>query len=144
LSVWVAITIVITCIDLAIFILFAVDFGNIVERSRTVPMSEPNITWLAAQNVAGIMMTIALRGYLLWFINLVLAIYFSANIFLVYQYNKNRQLEQRNGFTNPVFVKGNRPTSEDMQRGRGPIDAFDEQYIFNLSFKSMTLDNNIF
>lgn len=98
ISTWITITLAIVFIDLAIFILFAIDYGNLVKRSESVaiPTGETatlgaqDLTWLSAQNSAGIMMTIALRGYFLWVLNLALPIYFFVESFRIYAYNRKQ------------------------------------------------------
>lgn len=78
-------------IDLAIFILFAIDYDTIFSHSFTVDFDFADPTsaiLITAQNSAGMMMSVALRGYILWLINLVLAVYLFTQTFKIYDYNK--------------------------------------------------------
>lgn len=117
LSTWIVITLAITFIDLAIFILFTIDYANLVERSRNVelPMSgnipAASTTWLSAQNSAGIMMTISLRGYFLWVVNLILAVYFFLETFSIYNFNR-RKVTSVNECRNICFIKSPMDFSE--------------------------------
>jgi hypothetical protein len=84
---------------------------------------------LSAQNVAGIMYSVALRGYALWLINLALSLYLFTQTFKIYDYVKlegNAPIATaQRGHVNNAFK------SEDIQQHsifkNQPIKAYDIQ-----------------
>lgn len=88
---WILITIVVSMIDLVLFILFALDYDTVFSHSFGIPLDftdSTNAVLITAQNTAGMMMSVALRGYVLWLINLALAVYLFTQTFKIYDYNK--------------------------------------------------------
>lgn len=78
-------------IDLVLFILFALDYDTIFSHSFGISLDfaiPSNVVLITAQNSAGMMMSVALRGYVLWLINLALAVYLFTQTFKIYDYNK--------------------------------------------------------
>lgn len=128
---WILITIVISMIDLVLFILFALDYDTIFSHSFGISLefADPtNAVLITAQNSAGMMMSVALRGYILWLINLALAVYLFTQTFKIYDYNKLK--EQRGiaptgsgGQVNNAFVH-NEIASHSIFKNQ-PIQAFE-------------------
>lgn len=82
-------------IDLVLFILFIIDYNTIMQASWLVSLNlQPSTqsVLITAQNTAGMMASIALRGYVLWFINLALTIFLFTQTFRVYDYNRTREV----------------------------------------------------
>lgn len=64
---------------------------------------------VTAQNTSGMLASIALRGYLLWIINLSLTVYLFTQTFRVYDHNRmnvNKTGQDNNGFTRNDDIKG--------------------------------------
>lgn len=89
-----------------------------------------NSVIITAQNTAGIMASVALRGYLMWLINLCLVIFLLTQTFKVYDYNKiqARQDDDRsNGRVNRGFDRSNDDFKDhSIFRHEPPIQAFNE------------------
>lgn len=64
-----------------------------------VGTSQPQYLIVAAKTAAGIMMSVALRGYTIWLINIVLCIYFFTQTFKISDYNRIKA-----AISNPAFV----------------------------------------
>lgn len=93
-------------IDLVLFVLFIVDYNTIMQRAYTLGLNFAPVTnsvLITAQNTAGIMASIALRGYILWFINLILSIYLFTQTFKVYDYNHTTEAVNKTGQSNAGF-----------------------------------------
>lgn len=93
-------------IDLVLFVLFIVDYNTIMQRAYTTSLNFSPVTnsvLIAAQNTAGMMASLAMRGYLLWFINLVLTIYLFTQTFKIFDYNHTTEAVNKNGQTNGAF-----------------------------------------
>ena len=120
-------------IDLVLFILFALDYDTIFSHSFGIPLDfadSTNAVLITAQNTAGMLMSVALRGYVLWLINLALAVYLFTQTFKIYDYNKLS--EQRGivtgststvGQVNNAFVH-NELASHSIFKNQ-PIQAFE-------------------
>lgn len=93
-------------IDLVLFVLFIVDYNTIMQRAYNAPLNFATVTntvLITAQNTAGMLASIALRGYILWFINLVLTIYLFTQTFRIYDYNHTTEAVNKTGQTNDAF-----------------------------------------
>ena len=91
LYVWITLTLAITMMDLALFILFTLDYDTVLKHSLTISLNFAAITQavlITAQNASGMMMSIALRGYILWIINFCLAIYLFTQTFKISDHNR--------------------------------------------------------
>lgn len=91
LYIWIALTLIITMMDLALFILFTLDYDTILKHSLTISLNFAAISQavlITAQNASGMMMSIALRGYILWIINFCLAIYLFFQTFKISDHNR--------------------------------------------------------
>lgn len=115
LYIWILITFVICMVDLTLFIFFILDYNTIMQHSYTISLNfvpPTNSMLVTAQNTAGMMASLALRGYLLWFINLILTIYLFTQTFRVYDYNRMNQVGNNNtgqvnkGFSNNDELQG--------------------------------------
>lgn len=144
---WIAITLAVSVIDLALGILFGVDYDRVmvcissdtkhnycfkfnlcsIQRSQIPgfaapvdpPVGEPigvspTFLLLAAQSGIGMLFSIVLRGYLLWILNVVLAIYFFTQTLRISDYN--RLTPKTVGVSNPGYV--------DDARRNHPIEAY--------------------
>jgi hypothetical protein len=145
LYVWCLITFVIAIVDLVLFILFVIDYETILSHSLSASLNFAVATssiLLSAQNAAGIMYSVALRGYALWLINLVLSLYLFTQTFKVYDYNKLASsgggIAATSGHVNSGFK------SDDIQQHsifkNQPIKAYDIQQLSeNLIFLKLLL-----
>ncbi|KAL7048885.1 hypothetical protein ACKWTF_003514 [Chironomus riparius] len=91
LYIWVLITFVISMIDLVLFIFFVLDYETLLSHSFSQSLNFAPVTssvLLSAQVSAGIMFSVALRGYLLWAINLGVCLFLFTQTFKIYDYNK--------------------------------------------------------
>lgn len=61
--------------------------------------SQPHYLIVSAKTAAGIMMSIALRGYTIWIMNIVLCIYFFTQTFKISDYNRIKA-----SIANPMLV----------------------------------------
>ncbi|XP_055612237.1 uncharacterized protein LOC129758686 [Uranotaenia lowii] len=119
LYIWIAFTVTISILDLALGIQFAVDYDTIIRAQFLVPY--PAVTGAdqvltVASTVSGIMLVMAFRGWIFWIFNVGLAVYMFTQTFKIYDYN---QLRRKNGMTNGGFVGDNSGTR------RQHIDAYD-------------------
>lgn len=132
---WVFITITISVIDLVLFILFVIDYDTIFTHSFDVELefSQPSSSILiTAQNSAGMMMSVALRGYVLWLINIALAVYLFTQTFKIYDYVKlsaNDRLPT-GGQVNQAFSLYE-AHNQSMYKNQ-PINAFEPRYTYLL------------
>lgn len=127
---WVFITLVVSVIDLVLFILFALDYDTIFSHSFSIDLDfspSSSSVLITAQNSAGIMMSLALRGYVLWLINLLLALYLFTQTFKVYDYNKlvksGRVVQTSSGQVNNAFSL-NEAFNQSVYKNQ-PIQAFE-------------------
>lgn len=125
LYIWILLTFVISMIDLVLFILFIIDYDTIMQASWLVSLNlQPSTqsVLITAQNTAGMMASIALRGFFLWFVNLALTVFLFTQTFRVYDYNRTKQFNNV-GQVNKSF------NSDDELQGHSifknqPIQAF--------------------
>lgn len=117
LYIWIVIVVVLSLMDLAFGILFALDYNDIMFLAHQIPTTEfitGQFALISAQTASGAMMTIAFRGFVLWLINVSLAIYLFAQTFNIFDYNKFQPVETL-GATNRAFVNDEKSH---------PIDAY--------------------
>lgn len=91
LYIWVLITFIVSMIDLVMFIFFVLDYETILSHSFSQTLNFAPTTssvLLSAQVSAGIMFSVALRGYLLWVINMGICLFLFTQTFKIYDYNK--------------------------------------------------------
>lgn len=127
---WIAITLAVAIIDLALGILFGLDYDRIMARSYVEPLltvgavDSPPFLLAAAQAGVGMLFTIVLRGYIIWIINVALAIYFFTQTLEISDYNRltTKPLASANngGASNRGFV--DEPSSRAQQQH--PIEAY--------------------
>lgn len=97
--IWILITFVISVVDLVLFIFFILDYNTIMQHSYTQSLNFATSTQsilVTAQNTAGMLASLALRGYLLWLINVSLTIYLFTQTFRVFDYNRMSQIQNTN------------------------------------------------
>lgn len=129
---WVLITITVSIIDLVLFILFVIDYDTIFSHSFDVELAFSQSTssvLITAQNSAGMMMSVALRGYVLWLINLMLAVYLFTQTFKVYDYIKlssSGRFHTTGGQVNQAFSL-NEAHNHSVYKNQ-PIQAFEPRY----------------
>lgn len=132
LYLWIFITFVISMVDLALFILFILDYDTIMQRSYGVDLNYATSTYsilVTAQNTAGMLASLALRGYLLWFINLLLTIYLFTQTFRVSDFNRMNQIRNNNdnvGQVNKAFSNNEELQGHSIYKNP-PIRAYEEQ-----------------
>ncbi|KAG4066319.1 hypothetical protein HA402_000543 [Bradysia odoriphaga] len=117
LYIWIFLTVGLSLMDLAFGILFALDYNDLMHLAHQIPTAEFTTTefvLIAAQTASGAMMTMAFRGFILWIINVALAIYLFAQTFNIFDYNKFQPTEPI-GTTNRAFVNDEKTH---------PIDAY--------------------
>lgn len=74
-------------------------------EAHNVPINEngdtaqPHYLIVSAKTAAGVMMSVSLRGYTVWLINIVLCIYFFTQTFKISDYNRIKA-----AITSPMFV----------------------------------------
>ncbi|XP_035788293.1 uncharacterized protein LOC118464772 [Anopheles albimanus] len=128
LYIWIILTLIISVLDLALGILFAIDYDTLVRALFEYTIINPAIVptsqvyqqmfvLSSAVHVAGIMMVMAFRGWIFWIVNVTLAIYMFTQTFKIYDYNQMRR--KTNGATNGGYM----PESDGPRRA--PIDAYD-------------------
>jgi hypothetical protein len=124
---WAFITFAISMVDMVMFILFIIDYETIVTHSFNISLNfspVTNIVLLTGQNTAGMMASLSMKGYLLWFVNLCMTIYLFTQTFKVYDYNRTK-LRTTNGQVNDAY------TNDELQGHsifkNQPIQAFDTQ-----------------
>lgn len=123
---WIFITFVICIIDLLLFIYFIIDYYNIMQESYNVSLNfavSTSSILLSAQNTSGMLASLALRGYLLWLINLTLVIYFFTQTFKVYDYNKTSGIS-KSGQMNKGFKSDNELRGHSIFNNQ-PIHAYE-------------------
>lgn len=115
LYIWIFITVSISLMDLAFGILFALDYNDLMFLAHQTPTTDVagQFVLISAQTASGTMMTIAFRGFVLWIINVALAVYLFAQTFNIFDYNKFQPTEPI-GTTNRAFIKDE----------NHPIDAY--------------------
>lgn len=92
-----------------------------------------NSVIITAQNTAGIMASVALRGYLMWLINLCLVIFLMTQTFKIYDYNKIQAHDEdrSNGRVNRGFDRSNDDFKDhSIFRNEPPIQAFNETSVY--------------
>ncbi|KFB51484.1 AGAP006547-PA-like protein [Anopheles sinensis] len=119
--IWIIITMIISVLDLALGILFAIDYDTLVHVLYEYPFGPgpllaPVQVLATAVHVAGIMMVMAFRGWIFWIVNVSLAIFMFTQTFKIYDYNQMRR--KTNGASNGGYV----PEGDGMRRA--PIDAY--------------------
>lgn len=117
LYVWIFITVGLSLMDLAFGILFGLDYNDLMHLAHQIPTTEFNTSQfvlIAAQTASGAMMTMAFRGFILWIINVALAVYLFSQTFSIFDYNKFQPAEPI-GTTNRAFVNDEKSH---------PIDAY--------------------
>lgn len=103
---WIFITFSVSMIDLVLFVLFIVDYNTIMQQAYTLGLNFSPVTnsvLITAQNTAGTMASIALRGYILWFFNVVLSIYLFTQTFRIYDFNQTTEAVNKTGQSNVGF-----------------------------------------
>uniref|UniRef100_A0A182K925 Uncharacterized protein n=1 Tax=Anopheles christyi TaxID=43041 RepID=A0A182K925_9DIPT len=126
LYIWIIITMIISVLDLALGILFAIDYDTVVHALFEYPFDMgqllPAVQVLAtAVHVSGIMMVMAFRGWIFWVVNVSLAIFMFTQTFKIYDYNQMRRKQKSNGGGR---ANGGYVTEGDTMQ-RPPIDAYD-------------------
>lgn len=120
-----------------LFVLFILDYIDVMQLSyqRELDFAASNLAVLiTAQNTAGIMASVALRGYLLWLINIFLVVFLFGKTFYVYDYNKIKPhgsgevvKQQQFGQINPAFAAAkNDELSGHSIFHNQPIQAFND------------------
>lgn len=82
---WTFVTLVISGLDLAFGVLFGLDYDTIHDRSYAEPWNGNHLL-LTAQSTSLLMMTVALKGFVLWLLNFILSfvLILEANKMIVY------------------------------------------------------------
>lgn len=130
LLIWVLITITITIIDLVLFIMFIMDYDTILAYSfgvsldGTVPSTMSIL--ITAQNTAGMMASLAMRGYVLWIINLSFAIFLFTQTFKIYDHNEKNKID-KNGQVNNAFKNDTEELQGHSIYNNRPISAFETE-----------------
>lgn len=131
-------------VDLALFIFFIIDYDTIVQHSFNISLNfvpSTNSILVTAQNTAGMLASLALRGYLLWFINLSLTIYLFTQTFKVYDHNRTSQIGNNittiNGEVNKAFSNNEELQGHSIYKNT-PIKAFENtQWVLATSIASI-------
>lgn len=76
---------------------------------------QPQYLIVAARTAAGVMMSVALRGYTIWLINIVLCIYFFTQTFKISDYNRIKA-----AISNPIFVSPDGTMRKKMPHQNSP------------------------
>lgn len=114
-------------VDLVLFVLFIIDYNTILQHSFNFSLNfgtSVHSILIVAQNTAGMMASVALRGYLLWLINLVLTVYLFTQTFRVYDYNRMKEISRPAGQVNIGFKSDDELKAHSMLTNP-PIDAFE-------------------
>lgn len=129
--IWAFITFAICMVDMVLFILFIIDYETVITRSFNVSLNfspTTNVVLLSAQNTAGMMASMAAKGYILWIFNLCATVYLFTQTFKVYDYNRTRLRTTENVNKGQV---NNAYTNDEFQGHsifkNQPIQAFDNQ-----------------
>lgn len=77
-----------------------------------------DLVLLSAKSAAGIMMTIAFRGWIVWIANICLVVYYFIQTFRLYDYNKK---QETSGLINAGYLS-NEP--HPLNKRHAPIDAY--------------------
>jgi len=120
LYIWIFIAFAVAMTDLVLFIFFILDYNTILRHSfnynLSVPVPSTYSILITAQNSAGMMASLAMRGYFLWLLNIIFVVYLFTQTFRVSDYNRMNEIkanEQVNeGFEADNEVHGN-PTSKN-------------------------------
>jgi hypothetical protein len=118
-------------IDLVLFIFFIIDYNTVMEESyqNTLNFVPSTLSVLiTAQNTSGMMASLALRGYLLWLINLALSVFLFTQTFKVYDHNKLKDVQGQQlgqGYSNKAF-KNDESEGHSIFNNQ-PINAFETQ-----------------
>lgn len=109
---WVLITFCISMIDLVLFIFFVLDFDTLLSHSITQSVnfaSSASSILLSAQISSSIMFSVALRGYVLWIINMCVTFFLFTQTFKIYDYIKLNESEgvTSNGYLNNAYKSEN-------------------------------------
>lgn len=83
--------------------------------------AQPYYLIISAKTAAGIMMSIALRGYTIWLMNIVLCIYFFTQTFKISDYNRIKA-----AITNPMFVS---PDVTMRKKTTHPNGSYGEKFV---------------
>jgi uncharacterized membrane protein len=119
-------------IDLVLAIFFSLDYDTIMERSFDTELNFIPSTLsilITAQNTAGMMASLALRGFFLWFLNLGICVYLFTQTFKVYDHNRMSPLNAtatRSGKVNNGFKNDNELQGHPIYKNQ-PISAFENQ-----------------
>lgn len=122
-------------VDMVMFILFIIDYETIMTHSFNISLNfspVTNVILLSGQNTAGLLASISMRGYFLWFINLIMTLYLFTQTFKVYDYNRTK-LRAATGQTNNAYT--NDELSGHSIYKNQPIQAFDSQWVNLLFFQ---------
>lgn len=108
--------------------MFILDYDTIMTNSFGVSLDAIPSTMsilITAQNTAGMMASLALRGYILWIVNLAFAIFLFTQTFKVYDYNQTHGIRNQGqvnkGFKNDSEFEGHSIFNNQ------PISAFESQ-----------------
>ncbi|XP_055708426.1 uncharacterized protein LOC129804821 [Phlebotomus papatasi] len=119
LYIWIFITLAISIVDMALGILFGLDYGVIMDEAHSVGLAGATINHailLAAQASAGVLMGVAFRGFLLWLINIFLALYLFTHTFKISDHNR-----MKSGVDNVTFASEPHSLNRTTEK---PIDAY--------------------
>ncbi|XP_059614453.1 uncharacterized protein LOC132260398 [Phlebotomus argentipes] len=118
LYIWIFLTLAISIVDMALGILFGLDYGTIMDHAYTIDFVGATINHailLAAQASAGVLMGVAFRGFLLWLINVFLALYLFTHTFKISDHNRMKA-----GVDNVTFAS----EPHSLNKHEKPIDAY--------------------
>lgn len=115
-------------IDLVMFIFFVLDYETILSHSFSQSLNFAPATssvLLSAQVSAGIMFSVALRGYLLWAINLGICLFLFTQTFKIYDYNKlGGSVGTNNAYMNNAYKTDDGPQAS---LSNTPIKGYETQ-----------------
>ncbi|XP_055688630.1 uncharacterized protein LOC129793076 isoform X2 [Lutzomyia longipalpis] len=117
LYIWILLTLGVSIVDMALGILFGLDYGTIMTEAHNFALDGATINHailLAAQASAGVLMGVAFRGFLLWLINIALALYLLTHTFKISDHNR-----MKSGIDNATFASEPHSLKNDR-----PIDAY--------------------
>lgn len=117
-------------VDLVLFVLFITDYNTILQHSYNYSLNfgtSVHSILIVAQNTSALLASLALRGYLLWLINLILTVYLFTQTFRVYDYNRMKSISKPEGQVNIGFKTDDemKAHSAHSMLTNQPIDAFD-------------------
>ncbi|GAB0099181.1 uncharacterized protein DMENIID0001_150270 [Sergentomyia squamirostris] len=119
LYIWIFFTLALSIVDLALGILFGLDYGIAMEAAFNVGLLGAAINHamlLAAQASAGVMMGVAFRGFILWLLNIFLALYLFTHTFKISDHNR-----MKSGIDNVTFASDPHSLNRGVEK---PIDAY--------------------